>query len=57
MVPHGLTFADLCAAARLVWDFQHPDGAGPGEPSDEFELVARVYDCLAAAAVRNATAA
>jgi hypothetical protein len=55
-VPPGLTFMDLYAAARLVWNFEYPDGPEPGEPCNEFELVARVYECLAEAAARNAIA-
>jgi hypothetical protein len=53
-VPPGLTFMDLYAAAQLVWNFEHPDGPEPGEPCKE--LVARVYECLAEAAARNAIA-
>lgn len=52
-VPDGLTFADLYEAAQLVWTFNHEDGPAEGEPRNEFELVARVYERLKAAAARN----
>jgi hypothetical protein len=54
-VPPGLTFMDLYAAAQLVWNFEHPDGPEPGEPCNELELVARVYECLAEAAAAIAS--
>ena len=52
VVPLGLTFADLQAAAQIFWDYQHPD-EDENDPKNDFEFVARVYESLRAAAARN----
>jgi hypothetical protein len=53
VVPHGLTFADLDEAAQYVWDFNLEGAAGKGDPKNEYELVAKVYEHLKVAAARN----
>ena len=53
VVPIGLTFADLYEAAKYVWDFDLDEADGEGDPTNEYELVAKVYEYLKAAAARN----